>query len=109
MYTKKPSLISGSIFYMVLSIFLTSQVFAFCMEPSLPDAVTIMKPNVPFCLSDYKFSGTHECSQWDLDSYTNEVDNYIKQLNQYARDSVDFANEAQAYARCLAEEAKNEL
>lgn len=99
------------ILYLILAVFPFCKAFAFCIEPSVPDmaSLSMMKPSVLICLSNYKFSGGHECSQWELDSYINDVNAYIQRLNQYVRDSINFANEAQAYAKCLSDEVKNEL
>ncbi|QHG72056.1 hypothetical protein DQW09_09710 [Ensifer adhaerens] len=93
-----------------------SGVFAYCSEPSttisLPDAPgSFSKPDVPHCLSDFRYSGGHTCSDWEISSYQDEVDSYIRKLNNYvseaadaAKEAADFASEAEQYARCEAEE-----
>ncbi len=93
---------------------------AFCSEPygklTLPDAPgSYGRPNVPYCLSGYKWSGKHECDDWELDSYKREVSNYIDQLNTYvneanevARKAQRFAQEAYDYATCEADEVASQ-
>jgi hypothetical protein len=90
--------------------------YAFCYEPSLtvsvPDAPgSFARPSVPYCLSDYSWSGRHTCDSWELDSYKRNVDDYIAQLNRYIEEANDlassvrrFAEEAYDYAVCEANE-----
>ena len=97
------------------------EVSAFCSEPSMysspPSAPGFYsKPDAPFCLSGYSYSGTHTCDSWEIDSYINEINDYIRQLNHYAdeansfaRSAINFANEAADYARCEANDVKSEI
>lgn len=101
---------------MVLAVGAMSDAHAYCSEPYL--SVTIPdppgsydRPDVPFCLSSYKWSGEHDCDSWDLDRYKDEVEEYIEELNdfveevdQLAREISLFADEALTYAKCEAEE-----
>ena len=94
---------------------------AFCSEPhgdvTLPDAPgSFHKPTTPYCLSGYKFSGKHACSDWEITSYQNEVESYLTKLRTYANEAVDAANEAitfaedaKAYAKCKSQNVLAEL
>ncbi len=66
------------------------------IEPSAPSSYS--RPDAPFCLSDYSYTGTHSCGEWELNNYFNEVDNYINELNDYIEDANRFAADAIAYA-----------
>lgn len=93
---------------------------AFCSAPSFGESApdepsSYNRPDVPYCLSEYSWSGKHTCEQWEIDSYISEVNDYIRKLNDYAdeaRDfadsSVNFANEAIEYAECEANEVKSQ-
>ena len=52
---------------------------------------------------------THTCEEWEITSYKNDVDNYIRKLQDYvdesfeaARKAARLAEEAQDYAKCEA-------
>jgi hypothetical protein len=87
-----------------------------CSEPSIygspPEAPrSYHKPDVPYCLSSFSYSGTHTCEDWELDSYKREVSDYIDKLNDYLREASDFArqvnvyvSEVESYAKCEADE-----
>lgn len=89
---------------------------AFCWSPSFNNRPpeppgTFGKPDVPYCLSSYRFSGEHTCSTWEVDSYKREVSDYIDKLNAYLAEASDFArqanrfvSEAESYAKCEADE-----
>lgn len=93
-----------------------SDAAAFCFEPSFheiaPDAPgSFARPDVPYCLQEFSWSGRHTCDDWELDSYRNDVEDYVDKLNDYLREAVDFANaatrfaqDAEAYVRCEADE-----
>ena len=93
---------------------------AFCYEPSIrisvPDAPrSFARPNVPFCMSGYRWSGTHTCDSWELDRYKRDVADYIDQLNSYVEEANDlarrvrrFAEEAYDYAVCEANEVSTQ-
>ncbi|MEM8774773.1 MAG: hypothetical protein AAGF53_07045 [Pseudomonadota bacterium] len=72
-------------------------------EPSAPSS--FQKPDVPYCLSSYSYSGTHECDEYELRAYFDEVDEYVEDLKEYyaeaitfAQKVVDYANEARAFS-----------
>lgn len=90
-------------------IFLPLEAFAWCSEPSAPSAPSSFdEPDVPYCLTDYKYSGKHTCDSWEVDSYINDYDDYIRKLNTYVSEAFSFADDAQSFAKCKAEEAKDE-
>lgn len=65
-------------------------------EPSAPSSY--QKPDVPYCLSSYSYSGSHTCEDYELDQYFDEVNEYIDDLNDFYEEAVEFAEEAKAYA-----------
>lgn len=93
---------------------------AYCYEPadpgdppSLPSSYS--KPDVPYCLSSYSYSGDHECSSWELDNYFSEVEdyqrqlrNFVRELESYQSDVEDYIDSAAAYAACEFEEVSNQ-
>ena len=93
---------------------------AFCSEPygrfSAPSAPgRFDRPDVPYCLSSYKWSGKHECDSWEIDSYKREVEEHIEKLNSFvseanalSQQASRFAREAYDYARCEADEISNQ-
>ncbi len=93
---------------------------AFCSEPydrlSVPDAPSgFERPDVPYCLSGYKWSGKHECDSWEIESYKKEVQEYIEELSSYVNEANElvqraqqFAQEAYDYAVCEADEVSGQ-
>jgi hypothetical protein len=83
----------------------------------MPDAPgSYEKPDPPYCLSGYKYSGKHTCDSYEIDRYVDEINDYVRKLNDYvseagdyARAARNFAEEASTYARCEAEDAKSGL
>ena len=83
---------------------------AYCGEPSFsgygpsfhgsaPAApLTYQKPGVPFCLSSYRYTGEHDCGQWELDRYFQEVNDYIGDLEDYVAEANEFAADVRAFA-----------
>ncbi|WP_130406627.1 hypothetical protein [Thalassococcus sp. S3] len=72
-------------------------------EPSAPSS--FQKPDVPYCLSSYSYSGTHACEEYELNAYFDEVEEYVEALEEYyeealsfAREAIDYANEAKAFS-----------
>lgn len=87
----------------VLVSALPDPALAFCSEPSLsisaPSAPgTYDKPDVPFCLSGFSYSREHTCESWELESYKDEVEDYIRKLNDYANETVTLANRVRQFA-----------
>jgi hypothetical protein len=104
-----------------LTAFIPLQAYAFCSEPSenidFPDPPgSISRPSVPFCLSSYKYSGTHTCDQWEIDSYQRKIRDYVSELQTFmseaydaAKEAADFATEAEEYARCEADDVASQF
>ncbi|WBU53597.1 hypothetical protein [Paracoccus sp. SCSIO 75233] len=72
-------------------------------EPSAPSS--FQKPDVPYCLSSYSYSGTHDCDEYELNAYFDEVEEYVEDLEDYyeealifAQEAIDYANEALAFS-----------
>lgn len=96
------------------------QSHAYCSDPSFYQTAPVApssysKPDVPFCLSTYSYSGTHTCDDWEVDSYLDEVKDYVRKLQNYADEANDFANtairfanEAMDYAKCEAKEVNTQ-
>ncbi|WP_333631824.1 hypothetical protein [Agrobacterium cavarae] len=94
---------------------------AFCSQPygdvTLPDAPgSFHKPSAPYCLSGYKFSGKHTCSDWEISSYKSELEDYLDKLRTFANEAVNaaneaitFANDAKAYAKCESQDVLSEF
>ena len=76
--------------------------------PTAPDAPS-EKPSLPICMSGYKSTGTHNCSNTEADNYIDQINKYMKILSAYAADAIVYANGVQEYAKCSAEEAKEGL
>ncbi|MDE0307341.1 MAG: hypothetical protein OXI87_21045 [Albidovulum sp.] len=90
-----------------------ASVSAWCNAPStmwIPmTPVAPNKPYVPICINEY--TRTHTCSDWEIASYNNDVENYNWELEQYERDVdayIDALNEylyeAREYAECMVDE-----
>ena len=98
-------------------------VFAYCSEPSVPfmfdfpDApASYEKPDPPFCLSAYRFTLEHDCSFWELSNYKDELEAYERKLQDYLydvqvflEDTIDLANDAEAFVDCSINEVLDEL
>jgi hypothetical protein len=83
--------ISAFILTLSMGMALAGNVSAFCSKPSMynlaPSAPSISRPSPPYCLSGYKYSGTHTCDEWETQSYINEINNYISELSDYAQEA----------------------
>lgn len=83
--------------------------FAYCSEPDAPDPpASYSKPDVPYCLSEFAWSGEHSCDEWEVTNYFNEVDDYITKLKSYLEEVEHYQSEAYEYAQCMAEEVKSQ-
>lgn len=104
----------------ICCVFHVSGASAYCSEPYFsenpPDTPSSYhKPDVPYCLNEYGFTGKHSCESYEIDMYFDEVNDYIQKLNDYTSEAIDFANDAARYAnevtdyaRCEAENVKNQ-
>ncbi|WAT16901.1 hypothetical protein OZN62_08100 [Aurantiacibacter sp. MUD11] len=70
--------------------------FSFCSQPLAPSTY-LTKPRTPFCAT------TRSCSQWEVDSYQRQVDDYFRALRRYANEVDDYYNDAQRYISCMAD------
>ena len=106
---------------LVILILVIPTAHAYCFEPASirlhpPDLPSsYQRPDVPFCLSNYSWQGTHDCDDWEIDSYFDDVNNYIRLLNDYVQEAESFANKAllfmqetAEYAACEAEQVKTQ-
>ncbi|WP_443749392.1 hypothetical protein [Asticcacaulis solisilvae] len=82
---------------------------SFCSAPTPPSSFDKprlpTKPTKPYCLSSY--TGKSTCSDWEIRSYNDSVDQYNNALERYKserRDYVDrlqrYLDDAQRYAVC---------
>ena len=105
----------------IILFFFSSGAYAYCGQPSLYSSLpsppgSYQKPSLPYCLSDYKYSGKHSCNSWEIDTYIDGINEYIRALENYvaeaysfAGEASDYANQAAEYARCESENAKSEF
>lgn len=91
----------------VANAFCSSPTAPFDSLPSPPSAFS--QPREPFCMSDYKFTGRHTCSSWELDSYFNDVEQYAEELGHFADDARAYANEVIDYANAAVDYANCEI
>jgi hypothetical protein len=91
-------------------LFSVSPAVAYCSEPDTPSRPYLDKPrppDKPFCYNEY--SNTHTCSDWEIDSYNNEVETFNRRMRQYQSDVEDYirsltnyVEEVVSYAKCEA-------
>lgn len=65
----------------------------YCSQPTAPSAY-ISKPSKPFCAP--------RCSEWEVQTYRDELDRYFRRLKQYAQEVDDYYREAGEYVDCMA-------
>ena len=89
----KISLISSILIFLCFS---TGLVSAFCMAPMTTFITTPIKPSTPLCVN--RFNNTHTCDGWEINSYNSrlkaynlDVEFFIKKLNKYIDESVEYA------------------
>lgn len=93
----------------------------YCAKPSaslffdFPEPPTV-RPTAPYCLLDFKYSGTHSCDEWEIDAYLNELETYRLRLVRYLNDVQEFVNttdemadQARRFADCSMKEALSEV
>jgi hypothetical protein len=81
---------------------------AYCQGPFAPRA-PYRSLTLPACLAGYERSGTHTCSDWEIDTYINAVNAYVEDLNAYVREADAYADAVYNYAKCEADEAQRLL
>ena len=77
---------------------LSSATLSFCFEPRAPSAPMVfsrpVKPNPP----TKPYCATYgECSQWEIDSYNNDVERYNRDLENYYYERSSFIDELNTY------------
>ena len=87
----------------ILLLCCASPAFSFyCAEPSASFIRTPSKPSVPFCVNE--LMGTHTCSDWEIDNYYSELENYQNEAQDFIEDLNNYINEAVEYATCRSNE-----
>lgn len=87
----------------------SSMSHAFCNEPNAPDPPgTFSKPDVPYCLSEFSYSGKHSCESYEIDSYKSEVEDYVRELKNYASEAESYYSDAVEYANCEIQDVVNQ-
>ena len=81
-----------------------SLVNAFCSEPSAPSAPYGGPPDAPYCFNEW--NKTHTCDSYEIDSWIDEVNDYIRGMANYAEEAQAYANDAVAFAQCQIDAAK---
>ena len=71
---------------------------AWCNEPSASFLSTPSKPDVPFCINT--FNNTHTCSDWEIDSYYDDIEDYNDDVEDFVSELNDYVDEAVEYAQC---------
>ena len=81
-------------------IFGSKVAYAFCSPPSAPQPPSTFgkpdKPSTPFCINE--IMRTHTCSEWEISSYRNDMDNYRSELEDYVQKLKYYAREAQSFS-----------
>lgn len=103
------------------ALLISQNAFGYCSKPSagiffdFPEP-SISRPNMPYCLSEFHYSRTHTCEEWEIQSYLSEVEDYQRQLERYLDEVNDFmdeakdlADDAERYANCAMKEVMDEL
>jgi hypothetical protein len=83
--------------FLALLLLIPSISFSFCYEPSPPWSKP-SKPTVPWCVNEW--DNTHTFSDWEIDSYYNDVDNYNYEVRSYVNDLQNYLYEAEDYVNC---------
>ena len=78
----------------LLDVGTASAAYSFCYEPTAPSAF-LRKPTKPYCAIN------RSCSDWEVNSYRNEVDRYFRNLREYADDVDRYYSEAADYVACM--------
>lgn len=78
----------------MLDVGVANAAYSFCYEPRAP-SVYLRKPTKPYC------AASRSCSDWEVQSYRNDIDRYFRNLREYA-DSVDkYYSDASEYIACM--------
>ena len=88
--------------FVILFLLTPIQLHAFCSELSTYLISTPSKPSVPWCVNE--FDNTHTCSEWEIDSYYNDLERYRYDSQEFIEDLNRYVDEAVEYAQCRARE-----
>ena len=83
---------------LLLTLFIPFKGWAFCSAPSVPFGGPPTKPTTPYCVNT--FSNTHTCSDWEINSYNNDLRNYQNEVEYFVNDLNSYLNQAQDYVNC---------
>lgn len=88
---------------------LSTGAFAYCSEPSAPTFYGNKpdEPFTPYCIDT--FSKTHNCSEWEIDSYNRDVEAYNDALRSYQREVESYIDELSSYVDEAVTYAKCEI
>ena len=70
---------------------------AYCYEPSAPYSKPY-KPSVPYCVNEW--AGTHTCDEWEINNYYSQLESYRSDVEYYIRQLNNYIDEAVEYAEC---------
>lgn len=94
---------------MLILVSASNPALAYCSEPTAPDPpASYGRPDVPFCLSGYSYTGRHDCDQWEIDQYVSEVEDFQRKLKEYLEEVDAFTDDAVDYAKCEMNEVIDE-
>lgn len=99
------------IWAILVMLIYTSNSWAYCSEPSSPDAPSTIyrptKPSVPYCVNTY--INTHTCDDWEIDSYNAEIEQYNAEVEEYVDKLKYYISEAEEYLSEVVDYAKCEI
>jgi hypothetical protein len=90
---------TGTITAISISFVLSSSAtasFSYCNKPYAPNDY-FSKPSKPFCAT------MRNCSDWEIQSYKSDVENYFRKLRAYLVDVDQYYENAYDYAKCMAD------
>ncbi|MEL6566862.1 MAG: hypothetical protein AAFQ22_00485 [Pseudomonadota bacterium] len=56
------------------------------------------KPEPPYCLLEFRFSGQHDCSRWEIDDYEAELFDFERRLREYLIEVDDYLRQVRNLA-----------
>ena len=94
----RPLLIAGVVF-----ITWVPSAYALCFEPRAPSAPFGSAPSAPYC--DLDGTGYDRCDQYDVDSFRDEVNSYVRNMERYSDEVRAYKTDALDFAKCEEKEA----
>ena len=83
---------------LLIFLFTSNTVLAFCVSPSPPFGGPPSKPSTPYCVNEY--ARTHTCDDWEINSYQSAMRNYKYEIENYIDKLQNYLRDAQAYVNC---------